>query len=273
MKSFLPAVLALAAAACSHAVRETAVIPLARTISIPAFIDGGDASVLTYSNDGGDEPAEGPATFDLTSDGGFVISDPLRRRLVFYDAAGRFRNDMALPMAAEHVRVLPDNSRSVVRASTGQRYIFPVDGAGRYQPPRAATPADPDPDASDEGTAVLESAGAARVSAATAGSQPVAVRFEAPGEGMVSVRRIGSDTRGRTYVAIESAAPGSTVQVHKRIRKYAASGEIVAEIPDIPLDYYVHPDDEFRVRGGVVYQLLPRATGVRINIWDMSSKP
>ena len=59
------------------------------------------------------------------------------------------------------------------------------------------------------------------------------------------------------------------------IRKNAqfAQGESLVEIPDIPLDYYVHPADEFRMSGGVLYQLMPKAAEVRINMWDTNSRP
>src|SRR5262249_34828902 len=93
------------------------------------------------------------------------------------------------------------------------------------------------------------------------------VRFNAVGEGMVSVRRIGSDVRQRTYVAIEAAFPGQRVDVRKIGRQYSPGGVFV-EMTDIPIDYLVHPVDEFRVRDGVLYQLMPKASEVRINIWE-----
>ena len=64
---------------------------------------------------------------------------------MFYDAAGKFRFDIGLSIAAEHVRVLPDNSLSVVRAQSGQRYIYPADSAGRYQAPRFGFPGHAEP--------------------------------------------------------------------------------------------------------------------------------
>ena len=124
--------------------------------------------------------------------------------------------------------------------------------------------------------AQLESGNLATVNAQPrAGSEtaPVPVRFEAVGETMVSVRRLGMDARQRTYVAIEAAFPGQRVDVRKIVRKYAGQGENLVEILDIPLDYLVQPVDEFRIRDGVLYQLMPKASEVRINIWNTSSRP
>jgi hypothetical protein len=90
---------------------------------------------------------------------------------------------------------------------------------------------------------------------------------------MVSVRRLGTDVRQRTYVAIEAAFPGPRVDVRKIVRQYAPGGQLLAEMLDVPLDYAVHPVDEFRIRDGVVYQLMPKSTEVRINIWDTNSRP
>ena len=41
----------------------------------------------------------------------------------------------------------------------------------------------------------------------------------------------------------------------------------------MPLDYFVHPEDEFRMRGAVLYQLMPERSELRINMWDTNPKP
>jgi hypothetical protein len=268
-------------APAAPAAKATA-IGLTRSIMIPArvvadpTVASGDSGVLTMTGGGEDEPPEGPTTFDVLPDGGFVIADPLRQRIVFYDAAGKFRFDLLIFFSAERLRVLPNNALSVVRYQTGERYIFEGDSAGHYGAPRLATDRDPDLDAADAGVARLESGSLATVGAQPApGNEtpPVAVRFDAVGESMVSVRRLGSDARQRTYVAMEAAFPGQRVDVRKIVRKYAGQGENLVEILDIPLDYLVHPVDEFRIRDGVLYQLMPKASEVRINIWDTNSRP
>ncbi|HLK67778.1 MAG TPA: hypothetical protein VKU19_30310 [Bryobacteraceae bacterium] len=257
-------------------------VKLTRSVSISARVvadpatPAGDAAALTISEAGEDEPAEGPATFDVWPDGGFVIADPLRQRLVFFDPAGQFRGELQISFAAERVRVLPNNALSVVRTNTGERYIFESDSAGRYGVPRLASERDPDLDAIDAGVVTLLSGTQATVTGQpnpNTESPLVNVRFNAAGESMVSVRRLGADAHQRTYVAIEAASPGSRVDVRKVVRQYAPGGEQFVELLDIPLDYLVHPVDEFRIRDGVLYQLVPKSSEVRVNIWDTNSRP
>jgi hypothetical protein len=269
-------------AAPAAASAKAAIVALTRSVTIPVRVVAdpaaapSDGSILSISEGGDDEPPEGPTTFDVLPDGGFVVADPLRERIVFYDAAGKFRFDLLIHFSAERLRVLPNNALSIVRYQAGDRYISEADSAGNYGALRLATDRDPDLDAADAGVARLESGNQAIVSAQPApGTEvpPVSVRFEAVGESMVSIRRLGSDTRQRTYVAIEAAFPGQRVDVREIVRKYAGNGENLVEINDIPLDYMAHPVDEFRIHGGVLYQLMPKASEVRINIWDTNSRP
>lgn len=261
---------------------KPSVIPLARSITIPARVAAdpavapSDAGILTMTEGGDDELPEGPTSFDVLPDGGFVIADPLRQRIAFYDSTGKFISDLLIYFSAERLRVLPDKSLSIVRYQTGERFIFGVDSSGRYAAPRLATDRDPDLDATDAGVVKLESGSLATVNARPGPgieTAPVALRFEALGESMVSVRRLGTDARQRTYCAIEAAFPGQRVDVRKIIRKYSAQSESLVELMDIPLDYFVHPVDEFRIREGMVYQLMPKASEVRINIWNTVSRP
>ncbi len=250
------------------------VIP-ARTVADPSSAPA-ESGILTLSEADEDEEAEGPSSFDVFPDGGIVITDPLRKRIVFYDAAGRFRFELQIFVSAERLRVLPNNALSVVRHQSGVRYIFETDGAGQYKAPRLATASDADPDAQDAGTAKLLDTQNAAVSAlARPGTEvaPIAIRFEAPGESMVSVQRLGSDSRNRTYVAIESASPGDRIDVRKTIRKYSAQGQSLVQISDIPLDSSMYPADEFRLHEGVVYQMVVKPSEVRLNVWDTNATP
>ncbi len=261
---------------------KAAAVALTRSVAIPArvvpdpAVAPGDSGILTISEGGEDEPPEGPTSFDVLPDGGFLIADPLRQRIVFYDATGKFRSDLLIYFQAQRLRVLPNNGLSVVRNETGERYIFDADSSGHYAAPRLATDKDADLDAGDAGVAKLISGTQATVTgqpSAAAENPLVNVKFSAIGESMVSVRRLGADVRQRTYVAIEAAFPGQRVDVRKIVRLYSGNSQELAEILDIPLDYLVHPVDEFRIRDGVLYQLMPKASEVRINIWDANSKP
>jgi hypothetical protein len=257
-------------------------VALTRSVTIPARVVADpsaaptDPGMLTISEGGEDEPPEGPTSFDLSSDGGFLIADPLRQRIVFYDAAGKFRSDLLIYFQAERLRVLPNNALSAVRHETGERYIFDVDSSGHYAAPRVATDRDADLDAGDAGVVKLVNGNQATVTgqpSASAENPMVNVGFSAIGESMVSVRRLGVDVRQRTYVAIEAAFPGQRVDVRKIVRLYSGNSQALSEMLDIPLDYLVHPVDEFRIRDGVLYQLMPKSSEVRINIWDTNSRP
>lgn len=164
-------VLCSACAACSKRADDTKSagaapvkptgVSVTRSVSLPVQVitdpskTSADPATLTISEADDDETAEGPSTFDVRPDKGFVVADPLRQRVVFYDAAGKYQQELLLSMAPQHVRVLPDNALSIVRYQTGQRYIYEMDAAGQYKAPRLATPSDPDLDAEDGGESNL----------------------------------------------------------------------------------------------------------------------
>jgi hypothetical protein len=88
---------------------------------------------------------------------------------------------------------------------------------------------------------------------------------------MVSLEKLGTDSRGRIYAALETASRDDEVAVEKLVRKYGKDGTLLAEISDVPLDYFVAPLREFRLRGTSLYQLLPKRGDVQINVWDTAS--
>ncbi len=291
MAALFGIVLCSACAACSKRADDTKSagaapvkptgVSVTRSVSLPVQVitdpskTSADPATLTISEADDDETAEGPSTFDVRPDKGFVVADPLRQRVVFYDAAGKYQQELLLSMAPQHVRVLPDNALSIVRYQTGQRYIYEMDAAGQYKAPRLATPSDPDLDAEDGGESNLNGPQSGIVRPLPRpGTEiaPVAIRFDRPGENMVFLRRLGADRGNHTYVLIEASAPSDTVAVETAVRKYTAGRE-AGEIADLNDDYLVNPEDAFRVRDGFVYQLVPRSTEVRINIWDTSSVP
>src|SRR3954453_1806126 len=65
-------------------------IPVTRTVVLPVTQApnpeaASDQNALTLSAGAADELAEGPSGFDILPDGGFLVTDPLRERLVNYD--------------------------------------------------------------------------------------------------------------------------------------------------------------------------------------------
>ena len=244
-------------------------ITLARVVRIPVTTqkpqDVGQTAkpnveTLLLSPGAQDEPPEGPNGFDVLDDGSFLITDPLRRRIAVFGSQGSFRQEWRIGFAADSVTLIPSGLVLVREASTGQLHGFDRQGQ-----PRPA-----------EGAALPEPA-AARLLTAKSGSvtrpggATIEVQFERTGLRLLSLESLATDAGGNTYVALEATAGGETtegINVNKYVRKYSADGKLVAEIADIPLDYYVRPVDELRVRKGIVYQLMTASSEVRINVWD-----
>jgi hypothetical protein len=67
---------------------------------------------------------------------------------------------------------------------------------------------------------------------------------------------------------LETAARSPVVDVQRLIRKYNRRSVIVAQISDVPRQQEVSPQPEFRVKNGIVYQMVVSTDGVLINRWD-----
>jgi hypothetical protein len=219
-----------------------------------------NVETLLLSPGAPDELPEGPNGFDVLDDGSFLITDPLRQRIAVIGPQGTFHQEWKLGFAADSVTVIPNGLVLVREASTGQLHGFDRQG----QPRPADRAALPEPAA----TRLLT---AKSGSVTRPGGAAIEVQFERPGLRLLSLESLPTDTGGNTYVALEATAGGEAtegINVNKYIRKYSADGKLVAEIADIPLDYYVRPVDELRVRKGIVYQLMTANSEVRINAWD-----
>ena len=250
-------------------------VPPTRSISLHAAqihdpTLASDKTALTLSEAAADEPPDGPTGFDIMSDGSFLVSDPLRDRLVSYDAQGDFRWELPIQYRAETVRVLNNGNLETVNAVDSKLYVH-VRNGGNFGAPQVAPQGQLSAAQTDAGVAQLINASHGSVTDPPAAGQagsPVEVFFEAPGRRLVSLHRLGKDPQGNTYVALESGGTGGTIDVQTNIRKYAPDGRPIAEIQGIASDAIVHPVEEFRQRGGVVYQMVPRANDVRIQAWD-----
>ena len=243
-------------------------VRMSRMVRLPFQFVGGSASLtagrLTMSAGGEDEEPEGPDSFDVLPDGGFVVSDPLARRLAFFDREGKFQKQLALGFGADDVAAQADGGALARKATSGAWYSVSPAGAVTS----ANGPADaPNP---------------ARLTAADRGFIPgeggqeaggFSVIFARPGLRLASLEKLGTDSKGRVYVAVESASRTDEVDVQKAIRKYSKDGTVLAEISGVPVDYYVTPVQEFRLRDTRLYQLLPKQGEVQINLWDTSGTP
>jgi hypothetical protein len=241
-------------------------IPLTRTVKIPLIQikedakSGKESLAMVVSTGAMDEPPEGPNGFDVLDDGSVVITDPILWRLVVYAAGGTRVRSYDVGFSPDSVTAMTDGLILVREANTGQMHVFDREGnvyAGKIPKPEST------PQAirlsAKEGTIVSIINGA------------IKVQFDEPGLALLSLEGLASDPDLGTFVALETTVPKSetdSIDVRKIVRRYSPSGVLSAETSPIPLDYYVPPVDELRVRKGVIYQLMTTRTEVRINEWD-----
>jgi hypothetical protein len=81
---------------------------------------------LTNSPGADDELPQGPDGFYAIAGGEFLITDPLRRRVVEFDAQGRYRRSLNIGFAADRFAIGSDGSIEVREASTG--HMIPLSG-------------------------------------------------------------------------------------------------------------------------------------------------
>lgn len=267
------------ASACKNQQNESKPIrdiPLSRVVRIPAQFLPADTSraalrqnpgVLTVTPKHEDELPQGPDGFEVLQDGGFVITDPLQRRLVFYDSLGNYNAAWPIGFAANSVTGLANGEFEVRQANSGEIFLF--DKNGRPQPSRSRARSRGTGSKPDEARLLDLNRGViARPRTRGSAAGDLQINFKSDSTQMISLQNLGTDSRGNTYVALEAARGSDAIDVQKIIRKYAGNNELLGQITGIPLDYYLPPVDEFRLRAGRVYQLLPQEKEVLINIWN-----
>lgn len=252
-------------------------IPLTRTIRIPALIMTSDTSLapwrlnaglLTTTDGGEDELPQGPESFEVLPDGGFVIADPLQRRVVFYDSLGNYVTVWPIGLAVNSITLREGGEFAVRQANSGD-YFF-VDQRGQVLPQSAQ------PRRRGGNTAPAEARlldrnrgriGEPRARGTTGGG--IEIAFDSDTTQMVSLQNLGTDAQGNVYAVLEITQGNSAaIDVRKIVRKYSAAGRLIAEILDLPLEAEIAPVDELRLHRGCVYQLVPTRTEVRLNVWD-----
>ena len=252
-------------------------IPLTRTIRIPAQIMTSDtalapwrlnAGLLTTTGGGEDELPQGPESFEVLPDGGFVIADPLQRRVVFYDSLGNYVTVWPIGLAVNSITLREGGEFAVRQANSGD-YFF-VDQRGQVLP-QSAQPRRRGGNTAPAEARLLERnrgrIGEPRARGATGGG--IEIAFDSDTTQMVSLQNLGTDAQGNVYAVLEITQGNSAaIDVRKIVRKYSAAGRLIAEILDLPLEAEIAPVDELRLRRGCVYQLVPARTEVRINVWD-----
>jgi hypothetical protein len=217
---------------------------------------------LVVNSGSEDDLPEGPQGFDVRPDGGFVLTDPLQDRLVFYSARGDFTGELAIGFAADLVHILDSEHLAVRRAATGDYYT--VNRQGTVLPIRATEAEIP-----ETSYARLISSQTGQIMDDRINNGGVLkVEFNVHDRQMVSLRTIPSSDHDWIYVAIETAGSGQTIQVRTVLRKYDLGGTVVSEINDASPQLYWTPSIEFRISHGIVYQMVPSSADIIINVWD-----
>jgi hypothetical protein len=224
-----------------------------------------DPAALLISPGAADELPEGPNGFDVLDDGSLLITDPLRHQVSVFDGEGKFLRAWKLGFAADSLTVDARGLIVVREANTEQLHVFDRDGRPRPQEHEVL------PEVQE--TRVISATAGTVIPSAKRNSRSVAlsIQFERPGSTLLSLESLATDSEGNNFVALEAttgSASDETIGVDKYVRRYSAAGALANEIADIPLDYYVPPMDELRVRHGVVYQLFTTNSEVRINVWN-----
>jgi hypothetical protein len=266
----LACLLFVAMAACGGRSGPTATMAadqpttITRTVTLPVQITEPESAgslpngTLAATSGGPDELPEGPNAFAVLANSGLAVSDPVRRRIAIFDNQGAFQREIPTVVAVD--RLIADPSGSLLAHGATADDWRRFDPQGRAAPEPTSAPAEPPP---------------ARLAApnqafATAAGHDIPIKYEEGGSRLASVENLGSDPKGNIYVALEIGDAQESVQVRKIVRKYSPQGAQIAEIRDIPLDGEIRANDDLRLHGESVYQMVARKDRVRINMWDTS---
>lgn len=263
-------------------------------IELPTrVIRGGDdirtvaESELVLMVSEGEEVGQGPQGFDVLEDGSFVIADPLRARLAFYDSTGTHLASCDLGMAPQSVTRV-GNQFEIRGLHTGRWYR-----ARLLESDEESVCIVEDAPPETVGLRSAEEAGEASLARDTinfgvidwtrgsrADKEPLEVSYRSDSTRMVSLQGVGPATGVRRgfgeelmVVAIEAAHSAETIRVRKEIQVYDDANRLVALVPNVSIDYFIAPVNEFRIHGSKLYQLYPQRDGVKINVWSLDDDP
>ncbi len=258
----------------SAPVQSLCTIPLTQVIRIAvSMLDAQDKkppsdvpATLLISKGDTDEPPEGPDGFDVLDDGTLLISDPLRGQISAFDSSGKFRTAWKIGFPADSITVTEKGLVLVRDASTGQLQAYDKNGKA-FRGKEFSLP-----ERMQAQVSSAKSSGSVIRPTGTRGDGgPLEIQLAKPGLTLLSIEGLATDSKGDTYVALETTASGAgaeEINLNKYVRRYSSDNKLLCEIADIPLEYYVAPVDELRVHNGIVYQLQTTGSEVRVNKWD-----
>jgi hypothetical protein len=257
-----------------------------RLVDTDALVDAWARNELILLDGGDDELPGGPQGFDVLENRSFVVADPLRKRLAFFDSTGSYLASCPLGFPVTSVTRV-GNQFEVRDLQSGDWYRARLlEGLGQSECiVEEAPPESIGLRSAEEGGEATLDRSARNVGTidwtlgARADRTPLEVTYESDSTRMVSLQGVGpvsGAARGLgdelMVVAIEAATPAETIQLRKDVRVYDESNRLVAAVSDVPIDYFIPPVNEFRVLGTRLYQLYVKRDGVRIKIWSFEDE-
>lgn len=253
-------------------------IEIKRTITLPVPVVRADTpdstgqlppENLEITLGGVDELPRGPQGYAVLPSGGFVVTDPLRKRLVFYDSLGVYEGAWQIGIPADRVAYTDGDLLEVRHAYTNT--YFRVD---EFQ---ALTAIPQDSRSSrirgDVGRATLDRSTGDRGTITFQGirgmEDTLDVTFSSDEQRMVSLQHLGMTSSGQIFVALEVSGGEAAIDIKKFIRLYDRSGRLLGQSTPITFDNFIMPIDVFNVIGDTVYQLVVEREAVVINVWGI----
>ena len=259
---------------CNNSKQDIPIISKSRTVRVPVRMLSSitpesmleDPGALTISAGGEDELPQGPQSFDVFNDGSFVITDPLQRRIVFYDSLGQYLEAWQIGFPANHIIVREDAFLEATKATSGDTFL--IDDNGQIHPANMRTRSQVSkPNRGEAKRLGLNRGVIFRPRTRGKEQGTLEINFKSDSTQMIALLDLGIDRQGNTYVALETTHGKESIDIIKYIRKYSSWGKIIFQINDISLDYFIHPEDEFRIKNGRIYQMQPAQSELLINVW------
>jgi hypothetical protein len=224
---------------------------------VTGMVPDSKARSLAVRKGGEDELPSGPRSFDVLRNGTLLINDPLRSRLAIFRGS-EFAGGQLIPFPADRINVTPDGQLllSSLLSPKTQAIGLELSGADRQYIVRRDT----------SGQSKLVGPSEGEIQGLSRNRSVLHVSAESGGKPLLSLRRLPSDD-DFVYVLLQFEQSWSPIKISKAIRKYSLD-KPVCEFQAQVGPQYIPPLDEFRVAGGIVYQMFTSANKVSFYSWD-----